>query len=106
MIACPNRRRSARVHRGGGSLACRGHLVVVLAVPVVLPLRSLGRWRSGPLPEWEDVARARVQRHGLRVPAAQLREAYTTGAADLRCDSCAWSARRLLAAAKPRPRRR
>lgn len=99
--ACPNRTRRSRLGLGGGTVSCQGRLEVVLIVAVSLPLKGMGKGSRRAWPLFEDVVCASERRRGVRLSPLTLAGAYhASGAgahrADIRCDSCGWSLRRLL----------
>lgn len=98
--SCPNRKRHRRIAHGGGSLECSGHLEVHIAVPVVLPMKSM---RAPGVPERS--LPLRVLRSGLRVPAATLRAAFEDPALrDVVCSRCGWSLRKATSVLRARRR--
>ena len=99
--SCPNRTRRSRLGLGGGAVSCQGRLEVVLVCAVSIPLKSMGTAARRAWPLFEDAVSAYVRRHGVRLTPLTLAGAYhAAGAgahrADIRCDSCGWSLRRLL----------
>jgi hypothetical protein len=91
MGSCPNRKRRKRIHKGGGDLACPGKLQVVLLVPITVKMVRSAKHSL----DWERVVSATVKRRGLRIKPAQLEAAFQRGA-DIACDSCGWSFRRIV----------
>jgi hypothetical protein len=101
-MLCPNRTRKRRLGHGGGTPGCRGKLAVILTAPVMLPLARWPRGGAG-MPPFESALPARARRRGVRIRPSELALAYQ--GADIVCQSCQWSLRKLLAGLKTRRKR-
>lgn len=102
MISCLNRRRGKRTiptPDRGGVPYCRGHLVVVLTVPVIVTLKS---WRDE---RPETMLPARLLRSGVRVrPELVVAALRSSSTHDVRCSTCAYSRNSAKAALRLRGR--
>lgn len=99
-MICPNRTRHKRMGRGGGTPGCRGTLMVLMTVPVMLPLARWPRGGHGGLPPFDGAVPAKRRRHGYRLRPAELAMAYQDG--DVVCSACGWSLRKLMSGLKTR----
>lgn len=95
---CPNRVRTKRPHRGGGTPGCQGRLEVVFLVGIAVPFK---RWSRGAWQRFEDSVSAVVAKRGVRVTPDMLNSAKY----DVRCNACGYSLERAKSAFKARKRR-
>jgi len=91
-VKCPNRTRTKRISKAGGTPGCQGRLEVILTVPIVVPCKSLQR------PYSAEATLTRRALKGARVKPDAILEAFASKAtSDIRCSLCGWSYRRLMA---------